>query len=90
MNVSISLPLEEILRSLGSLSLSNRKWLAEHLIEQVKEDERKEIKENKSFFSDFLNLPYDNPMSAAEENKMIRGNHYFDPNRDINHLQYGG
>lgn len=88
MNVTISLPLDDILRSLGTLSIDNREWLAEHLMEQVKKEKDAKAKEE-HFFSEFLKLPYDNPMSAAEENDMIRQSHYFDPDRDIYHLQYG-
>lgn len=91
MNVSISLPLDIILKSLDSLSLDNRRWLGEHLIEEVKkEEEAKSEVDDEDFFHDFLMLPYDNPMSAAEENEIIRGSHCFDPNRDINHLKYEG
>lgn len=83
MNVSITLPLDDILRSLQSLSLDNRKWLAEHLTEQVREEECKSNTKEESFFNEFVSIPYDNPITANEENKMIRDSHYFDPNRDI-------
>lgn len=87
MNGSISLPLDGILRSLGTLSIDDREWLAGHLMEQVKKEKDAKAKE-KLFFSEFLKLPYDNPMSAKEKEKMIRDSHYFDPDRDINHIKY--
>lgn len=37
-----------------------------------------------SFFKDFLSMPFDNPTSADEEEKMIRSSHYFDNDRMAN------
>lgn len=93
MNVSISLPLDTILKSLSTLSLANRRWLGEHLIEEVEDEASKSVDKSRKesdeeFMERFFALPHDNPMSAKEKEKMIRESHYFDPDRDINHLKY--
>lgn len=87
MNVSISLPLEGILRSLGSLSADNRRWLGEHLIESADKDERR-VGSDEEFMKSFFSIPHDNPMPAKEKERMIRNSHYFSPARGINRLRH--
>lgn len=72
-NVTISL--DSILRSIGFLSNSNKRWLAEHLIEQLAKEEAETEAEKQSdeeFFRDLFSTPYDNPMTAEEAKHVIR------------------
>ena len=77
-NVTISL--DSILQTLGFLSNSNKRWLAEHLIEQAGKDEAEAEADNQSdeeFFKEFFALPYDNPMTAEEAKRIIRESRHF-------------
>ena len=71
-NVTISL--ESILHSLGFLSSRNKRWLAEHLIEQAAKDEKEAAarQSDEEFFKDLFSTPYDNPMTAEEAKRIIR------------------
>lgn len=81
--------MDSILHVLGLLSTDNRRWLAEHLMEQVKKEEDIKNMSDEDFMRKLFSTPYHNPMSAEEENKMIRDSHYFAPDRAVTNLQYG-
>ena len=86
-NVTISL--DSILYSLGFLSSSNKRWLAEHLIEQAAKDEAEANAAKQSdeeFFKDLFSTPYDNPMSAEEEKRIIRESRHSGVTRHIKPL----
>lgn len=82
-NVTISL--DSILHSLGFLSSSNKRWLAEHLIEQAAKDEA-EATSDEEFFKDLFSTPFDNPMSVAEAKRIIRENRHSGVTRHIKPL----
>lgn len=86
-NVTISL--DSILHSLGFLSSSNKRWLAEHLIEQAAKDEVEASAAKQSdedFFKDLFSTPYDNPMTAEEAKRIIRENRHSGVTRHIKPL----
>lgn len=89
MDRKATISLDGLLKSLGALSVDNRRWLAEHLMDQVKEEERHTSVKDNEFMRDFFSTPYDNPLTAEEEKQMIRNGRYFDPDRKINQLNYG-
>lgn len=66
-----TISMESLLKTLSGLSLSNRKWLAAHLVEPW-EEEVKTLTDDEQFVDKFLNTPYDNPMSAQEAKKIVR------------------
>lgn len=85
MNASLSL--ESILEMLKGLSLSNRKWLAEHLIEPRENESLLQAQDNEravrrasdeAFVREFLAMPRGNDLTADEMKQMIRESHYFD------------
>lgn len=77
-NVTVSL--DSILDSLRFLSSSNKRWLADHLIEQVAREEEA-VSEAKAtdddFFKEFMALPHDYPITAEEQKKLIRESRHF-------------
>lgn len=75
MNTTISL--ESILRMLSGLSLSNRLWLAEHLVEPEEIEHAKQLKSDEEFVREFLAMPRGNDMSAEEMKNMLRESHHF-------------
>lgn len=84
MNATISL--ENILQMLSSLTKSNKRWLAEHLIEQAAKDEAEVAAAKQSdeeFFQDLFSTPYDNPMTAEEAKRIIRENRHSGVTRHI-------
>ena len=76
MNATISM--EYLLKALSGLSLSNRKWLAAHLVEPWEREEVKTSTDDELFVNQFLNTPYDNPMSAKEAKKIVRESRHFE------------
>ena len=58
MNTSLSL--ESILQMLSGLSLSNRKWLAEHLVEPAELERAKQRKSDEEWLREFQALPRGN------------------------------
>ena len=82
MNTTLSL--ESILHMLSGLSLSNRQWLAEHLVEPEELERAKQRKSDEDFVRDFLAMPRGNDMTAEEMQKMLRESHQFGI-RDINY-----
>ena len=75
MNTTLSL--ENILHMLSGLSLSNRQWLAEHLVEPEELERAKQHKNDEEFVREFLAMPRGNDMSADEMKKMLRESHHF-------------
>ena len=84
-----TISLEGLLLSLSSLAPNNKRWLAEHLLEQVKNDTTQSNieTEDEKFMSDFFSLPYENPMSASEKKELIRSSRQSGVTRHIN-LKY--
>ena len=76
-----TLSLENILSMLRRLSLSNRQWLAQHLVEPEELERARQHKSDEDFVREFQAMPRGNDMTAEEMKKMIRESHYFDSNR---------
>lgn len=72
-----TLSLENILHMLSGLSLSNRQWLAEHLVEPEELEHAKQRKSDEDFVREFLAMPRGNDMSADEMKKLLRESHHF-------------
>lgn len=72
MNTSLSL--ESILEMLKGLSLSNRQWLAEHLIEPSEVDNERELqrKRDEQWIRELQALQYEGQPTAEEMKKMLR------------------
>jgi hypothetical protein len=75
MNTTLSL--ENILHMLSGLSLSNRRWLAEHLVEAEEREPVLQQKSDAEWLSEFQALPRGNDMSADEMKKFLRNSHSF-------------
>lgn len=75
MNTTLSL--ENILHMLRGLSLSNRQWLAEHLVAPEELEHAKQRKSDEEFVHEFLAMPRGNDMSAEEMKKLLRESHHF-------------
>ena len=75
MNTTLSL--ESILHMLSGLSLSNRQWLAEHLVEPEELERAKQRKSDEDFVREFLAMPRGNDMTAEVMQKMLRESHHF-------------
>jgi len=82
MNTSLSL--ESILQMLSGLSLSNRQWLAEHLVEPAELEHAKQRKSDEEWLREFQALPRGNDMTADDMKKMLRDSHTFGL-REINY-----
>ena len=82
MNTTLSL--ENILHMLSGLSLSNRQWLAEHLVEPEELERARQRKSDEDFVREFLAMPRGNDMTAEEMQTMLRESHHFGI-RDINY-----
>ena len=75
MNTTLSL--ESILHMLSGLSLSNRQWLAEHLVEPEEQERARQLKSDEEFVREFLAMPRGNDMTAEEMKTMLRESHHF-------------
>lgn len=75
MDATISL--ESLLQMLSRLSLSKRKWLADHLVEPWEREDVNQRQADEEFVRDFLSTPYDNPTSADEAKNVIREHRYY-------------
>ena len=75
MNTTLSL--EAILRMLSGLSLTNRQWLAEHLIEPEEVERAIQRKSDEQLVSELQALHYDGEPTAEEKKKALRDSHYF-------------
>lgn len=72
-----TLSLENILHMLSGLSLSNRQWLAEHLVEPEELENAKQRKSDEEFVREFLAMPRGNDLSAEEMKELLRESHHF-------------
>jgi len=70
-----------------SLSYSDRKWLAEHLVEPDEIERTKQRKRDEQFVREIRALQYEGQPTAEEMKKMIRESHTFGL-RKINY-EYG-
>ena len=62
---------------LSSLSLSNRQWLAEHLVEPKELEHTNQRKSDEEWLRELHALHYEGEMSAEEKKKMLRESHTF-------------
>ena len=67
--------LESILHMLSGLSLSNRKWLAEHLVEPDEMEQTQQRKRDEGLVRKLHSLHYDGEMKAEEMKKTLRESH---------------
>ena len=75
MNTTLSL--ESILHMLSGLSLSNRQWLAEHLVEPEELKMVQQRKRDEELVRKLHELHYDGEMTAEEMKKTLRDSHHF-------------
>ena len=75
MNTSLSL--ENILQMLSGLSLTNRKWLAEHLVDPEELERSKERKSDEVLVRKLQSLHYDGEMTGEEKKRAIRDSHSY-------------
>ncbi len=75
MNTSLSL--ESILHMLSGLSLNNRRWLAEHLVEPEEIERAKQRKSDEQFVRELQALHYEGELTAEEKKKILRDSHIF-------------
>ena len=75
MNTTISL--ENILHMLRGLSLSNRQWLAEHLVEPAEMEQTVQRKSDAQLVRDLQALRYEGEPTTEEKKKMLRDSHVF-------------
>lgn len=76
-NMKTTLSLENILHMLSGLSLSNRQWLAEHLVEPEELEQIKQRKSDEEFVRELQALHYEGEPSAEELKKSLRDSHHF-------------
>lgn len=86
MNTTLSL--ENILHMLSGLSLSNRQWLAEHLVEPKEIEKAQQHKSDKEWLQELHTLHYEGEMSAEEKKQLLRESRSFGL-RKINYPSYG-
>ena len=70
MNTSLSL--ESILHMLNGLSLNNRRWLAEHLVEPEEIERAKQRKSDEQFVRELQALHYEGELTAEEKKMVLR------------------
>jgi hypothetical protein len=75
MNTTLSL--ENILHMLSGLGLSNRQWLAEHLVNPEEMERARQRKSDEEFVREMRALQYEGQPTAEEMKKMIRESHHF-------------
>lgn len=75
MNTSLSL--ENILHMLSGLSLSNRQWLAEHLVEPEELEHAKQRKSNEQWLKELQALHYEGEPSVEEKKRFLRESRNF-------------
>lgn len=75
MNTTLSL--ESILHMLSGLSLSNRRWLAERLVEPEEKELTQQRKRDEELVRKLHALHYDGEMKAEELKKTLRDSHQF-------------
>ena len=60
-----------------SLSYSDRKWLAEHLVESEEIERANERKRDEEWVRELMALRYEGEMSAEEKKRILRESHNF-------------
>lgn len=70
MNTTLSL--ESILHMLSGLSLSNRKWLAEHLVEPEELEPNEQRTSDEKWIRELQALHYEGELSAEEKKRILR------------------
>ena len=75
MNTTLSL--ESILHMLSGLSLSNRRWLAEHLVEPEEMETALQRKRDEELVRKLHALHYEGEMTAEEMKNTLRDSHNF-------------
>ena len=75
MNTTLSL--ESILHMLSGLSLSNRQWLAEHLVEPEELEVARQRKRDEELVRKLHSLHYEGEMTGEELKKALRDSHQF-------------
>ena len=72
-----TLSLENILHMLSGLSLTNRQWLAEHLVEPEELERAKQRKSDEALVRELQSLHYEGEMTGEEKKRMLRESHTF-------------
>ena len=72
-----TLSLENILHMLSGLSLTNRQWLAEHLVEPEEMAQAKQRKSDEQLVRELQALHYEGEPTAEERKKELRESHFF-------------
>jgi len=75
MNTTLSL--ESILHMLSGLSLSNRQWLAEHLVEPKEMERAIQHKSDEEWLKELQALHYEGELSAEEKKRFLRESRHF-------------
>ena len=84
-----TLSLESILHMLGGVSLSNRKWLAERLVEPTEEERISQRESDELLVRELQALRYEGEPTTEEKKKMLRDSHLFGE-REIKHKYTDG
>ena len=79
MNTQMNTPLsmEAILEMLRGLSLNNRQWLAEHLVDPEELDSALQRERDEAFIRELHALHYEGEPTAEERKRMLRESHHF-------------
>jgi hypothetical protein len=75
MNTTLSL--ESILHMLSGLSLSNRQWLAEHLVEPEEMKRAIKRKSDEEWLKELQALHYEGEPSTEEKKRFLRESRHF-------------
>ena len=75
MNTTLSL--EAILHMLSGLSLTNRQWLAEHLVEPEELERARQRKSDEKLVRKLHSLRYEGEMASEELKRTLRESHHF-------------
>ncbi len=76
-SMNTTLSLENILQMLSGLSLSNRQWLAEHLVEPEELERAGQRKRDEELVRKLQALHYEGEPTTEEKKRMIRESHHF-------------
>ena len=72
-----TLSLEAILHMLSGLSLTNRQWLAEHLVEPEELERARQRKSDEELVRKLHSLRYEGEMAPDELKQSLRESHHF-------------
>jgi len=86
-DMNTTLSLENILHMLRGLSLSNRQWLAEHLVEPEERSQAQQSARDEELVRKLHALHYAGEMTSEEKKKALRESHHFGL-REINYPDY--